>query len=139
MAGAPAAERPTAIAVENIVKRYGDFEAVKGVNFKVAEGEIFGLLGPNGAGKSTLIKALGGRLRPDAGTIRVNGNPVTLAAPPDAHRLGIWTVFQELTLLPWLSVAENLLMAREIDLVGSFRFHEEFAVAVAALFSNCTP
>ncbi len=46
---------PVAIAVEGIVKRYGDFEAVKGVNFSVTEGEIFGLLGPNGAGKSTLI------------------------------------------------------------------------------------
>ena len=47
-----------AIAVENIVKRYGDFEAVKGVSFSVAEGEIFGLLGPNGAGKSTLIRMM---------------------------------------------------------------------------------
>src|ERR1035441_1029740 len=47
-----------AIAVENIVKRYGDFEAVKGVSFSVADGEIFGLLGPNGAGKSTLIRMM---------------------------------------------------------------------------------
>ncbi len=53
--GAP---RPTAIAVEHIVKRYGDFEAVKDVSFSVAEGEIFGLLGPNGAGKSTLIRMM---------------------------------------------------------------------------------
>ena len=51
-------DRPTAIAVEHIVKRYGDFEAVKDVNFSVAEGEIFGLLGPNGAGKSTLIRMM---------------------------------------------------------------------------------
>ena len=49
---------PAAIAVENIVKRYGDFEAVKGVTFEVADGEIFGLLGPNGAGKSTLIRMM---------------------------------------------------------------------------------
>ncbi len=48
----------TAIEVENIVKRYGDFEAVKGVSFSVADGEIFGLLGPNGAGKSTLIRMM---------------------------------------------------------------------------------
>ena len=56
---ARAQQQPTpAIAVENIVKKYGDFEAVKGVSFAVAEGEIFGLLGPNGAGKSTLIRMM---------------------------------------------------------------------------------
>ena len=56
--GAPSTAATTAIAVENIVKRYGTFEAVKGVSFSVENGEIFGLLGPNGAGKSTLIRMM---------------------------------------------------------------------------------
>ena len=60
-----------AIAVENIVKRYGTFEAVKGVSFSVKDGEIFGLLGPNGAGKSTVIRGIVGRVIPDAGRISI--------------------------------------------------------------------
>ena len=76
-------------------------------------GEVHALVGENGAGKSTLIKILGGRVRPDAGEIRIKGQAVALAGPEDAHRLGAWTVFQELTLLPWMTVAENLLLGRE--------------------------
>ena len=60
-------QAPPAIRVEHIVKKYGDFEAVKGVSFTVADGEIFGLLGPNGAGKTTLLRLLLGFLRPTTG------------------------------------------------------------------------
>ena len=72
------------------------------------------LVGENGAGKSTLIKLLGGRLRPDAGEIRGSGaRQSQMNGPERAHALGVWTVFQELTLLPWMTVAENLLIGRE--------------------------
>ena len=73
-----------AIAVENIVKRYGDFEAVKGVTFQVAEGEIFGLLGPNGAGKSTLIRMMTTLIPVSSGKAIIAGHDVS--REPDAVR-----------------------------------------------------
>ena len=74
-----------AIDVRNIVKKFGDFEAVKGITFDVQEGEIFGLLGPNGAGKSTLIRMLTTLLPPTRGTALVNGCDV-VSALPDSRR-----------------------------------------------------
>jgi len=67
---------PAAIVVENIVKRFGTFEAVKGISFSVAEGEIFGLLGPNGAGKSTLIRMMTTLMPVTSGTAIVGGHDV---------------------------------------------------------------
>ncbi len=96
-----------------LFKSFGGVRALDDAAFSASLREVHALVGENGAGKSTLIKALGGRLRPDAGAIHIKGAPVSLAAPQDAHRLGVWTVFQELTLFPWMSVAENLLIARE--------------------------
>ena len=98
--------RPPAIAVENIVKRYGDFEAVKGVSFSVAEGEIFGLLGPNGAGKSTLIRMMTTLIPLTAGKAIVAGHDV--AKDPDAVRRMIGVIPQALTSDPDLTVEENL-------------------------------
>ena len=71
------------------------------------------LVGENGAGKSTMIKILSGLFRPDAGQVRVQGRAVSLDSPQAALRLGIGTIFQELTLLPYMTVAENLLLGRE--------------------------
>jgi ABC-type branched-subunit amino acid transport system ATPase component len=65
-----------AIVVDHLTKRFGEFTADDDLNFAVEQGEIFGILGPNGAGKSTLIKVLAGAHRPDAGTIKVDGQPV---------------------------------------------------------------
>jgi ABC-2 type transport system ATP-binding protein len=97
---------PTAIAVEHIVKRYGDFEAVKDVNFSVAEGEIFGLLGPNGAGKSTLIRMMTTLIPLTGGKALVAGHDV--AREPDAVRQVIGVIPQALTSDPDLTVEENL-------------------------------
>src|SRR5436309_347345 len=97
-----------AIDVRNIVKKYGDFEAVKGVTFDVAEGEIFGLLGPNGAGKSTLIRMMTTLLVPTAGTAVVNGFDVTKS--PNGVRESIGVIPQALTTDLELSVEENLLI-----------------------------
>jgi ABC-2 type transport system ATP-binding protein len=95
-----------AIAVENIVKRYGSFEAVKGVNFSVADGEIFGLLGPNGAGKSTLIRMMTTLVPITSGHATVAGFDV--AKDPDAVRRMIGVIPQALTSDPDLTVEENL-------------------------------
>ena len=97
---------PTAIAVEHIVKRYGDFEAVKDVNFSVAEGEIFGLLGPNGAGKSTLIRMMTTLIPLTGGKALVAGHDVAREA--DAVRQVIGVIPQALTSDPDLTVEENL-------------------------------
>jgi ABC-2 type transport system ATP-binding protein len=98
---------PTAaIAVEHIVKRYGDFEAVKDVSFSVAEGEIFGLLGPNGAGKSTLIRMMTTLVPITGGKAIVAGHDV--AKDADAVRRLIGVIPQALTSDPDLTVEENL-------------------------------
>jgi ABC-2 type transport system ATP-binding protein len=98
--------RPIAIEVENIVKRYGDFEAVKGVSFRVREGEIFGLLGPNGAGKSTLIRMMTTLIPATSGRAIVAGHDVS-KDPDDVRRL-IGVIPQALTSDPDLTVEENL-------------------------------
>jgi ABC-2 type transport system ATP-binding protein len=99
-------ERPIAIEVQNIVKRYGTFEAVKGVNFRVSEGEIFGLLGPNGAGKSTLIRMMTTLIPLTGGKALVAGYDVAKA--PDDVRRKIGVIPQALTSDPDLTVGENL-------------------------------
>src|SRR5450631_2661155 len=95
-----------AIAVENIVKRYGDFEAVKGVTFEVAEGEIFGLLGPNGAGKSTLIRMMTTLIPVTSGKAIIAGHDVSREA--DAVRRAIGVIPQALSSDIDLTVEENL-------------------------------
>ncbi len=102
------AVRPSAIAVEHIWKRYGDFEAVKDVNFNVFEGEIFGLLGPNGAGKSTLIRMMTTLIPVTAGKAIVGGHDVT--KDPDDVRRMIGVIPQALTSDQDLTVGENLVI-----------------------------
>jgi ribose transport system ATP-binding protein len=109
---ADAAGSPAVEAVR-VSKAFGGVRALEQASFAARAGEVHALVGENGAGKSTLIKVLGGRLRQDTGTIRVKGREVQFSGPDDGHALGAWTVFQELTLLPWMTVAENLLLRRE--------------------------
>jgi ABC-2 type transport system ATP-binding protein len=100
------ASRPVAIAVEHIRKSYGDFEAVKDVNFSVSEGEIFGLLGPNGAGKSTLIRMMTTLIPVTAGKALVAGHDVS--KDPDDVRRVIGVIPQALTSDQDLTLEENL-------------------------------
>jgi len=95
-----------AIKVENIVKRFGTFEAVKGISFEVADGEIFGLLGPNGAGKSTLIRMMTTLMPITEGSVFVAGHDVS--RDPDAARNSIGVIPQALTSDIDLTVEENL-------------------------------
>ncbi len=97
---------PPAIAVENIVKRYGTFEAVKGITFDVADGEIFGLLGPNGAGKSTLIRMMTTLIPVTAGRALIAGHDVMHEADTVRHLIGV--IPQALTSDIDLTVEENL-------------------------------
>jgi len=97
---------PPAIAVENIVKRYGAFEAVKGITFRVADGEIFGLLGPNGAGKSTLIRMMTTLIPVTSGRALVAGHDVEKEPDEVRHMIGV--IPQALTSDQDLTVGENL-------------------------------
>ena len=94
----------------DICKSFVGVRALQGVDFEVRRGEVHALLGENGAGKSTLIKIMAGVHRPDSGRLFFEGEPVTFATPRDAQKLGIDTIYQELSLYPELSVAENIFM-----------------------------
>jgi ABC-type sugar transport system ATPase subunit len=114
--GAPApsgAEPPPArLLAEGVSKSYPGVRALQGVDFSLAPGEVRALLGRNGAGKSTLVKILSGALRADAGRVALDGEAVTLSNPAAAREHGIATVHQELSIVPGLSVAENLFLGR---------------------------
>jgi len=108
LAAPPRVERRVAsLAARGIVKRFGPVLAVDHADFELAPG-VHALLGENGAGKSTLVKILYGYVRPDEGEILLDGRPVELGSPADARRLGIGLVFQQFTLVPALTVAENV-------------------------------
>jgi ribose transport system ATP-binding protein len=105
-------DRPL-LSLRGVTKRYGGVHALGGVDFSLRAGEIHALLGENGAGKSTLINVLAGLVRPESGTVEVNGVRVEIRTVADADRLGIRVIHQELSLAPNLSVAENLFLGRE--------------------------
>ncbi len=106
---------PTDIVLEaeGITKSFPGVRALDGVSLQVRRGRLLALLGENGAGKSTLMNILAGVFPPDAGTIHVNGRAVTFSNPRAAQAAGIGIVFQELNLIPHLSVAENIFLGRE--------------------------
>jgi inositol transport system ATP-binding protein len=101
------------LRMTGISKRYPGVQALENVSFELFSGEIHGLLGENGAGKSTLLKILAGAETSDAGRIEVAGAARTFASPHDAQALGIAIIYQELNLLPNLTVAENVFIGRE--------------------------
>jgi inositol transport system ATP-binding protein len=96
-----------------IGKRFPGVQALDDAGLEVQPGEIHALLGENGAGKSTLIKILSGAQQPDSGTIEFGGLKVTMASPHDAQRRGIVTIYQEFTLAPNMTIAENVFIGRE--------------------------
>ncbi|HEY6842283.1 MAG TPA: ATP-binding cassette domain-containing protein, partial [Chthoniobacterales bacterium] len=106
---------PPIISARGISKRFGNTVALKGVDFVLHLGEVHALLGENGAGKSTLINILAGELQPDAGEILVNGEPVRFKDPHHASSLGISVVYQELSLCPNLTAAQNISLHRAAD------------------------
>src|SRR4051794_20331462 len=109
------------LEMHGIVKQFPGVRALDGVDLDVREGEVHCLLGQNGAGKSTLIKVLAGAHQPDAGAITWRGQTVTLGGPQDAISLGIATIYQELDLVPGLTVADNIFLGRERSRFGIAR------------------
>jgi simple sugar transport system ATP-binding protein len=101
------------LELENVSKYFGSVIALRDVTLRLRRGEVHCLLGDNGAGKSTLIKMLAGVHRPSEGVYRVDGEPVELGSPRDALDRGIATVYQDLALVPLMSVARNFFMGRE--------------------------
>ena len=109
---AAAAQTAFGIEVISMSKRFGSFVALDNVSLKVAPGSFHALLGENGAGKSTLVKCIMGYYRPDDGTVIVGDRERAIANPRAAHALGLGMVYQHFTLVPAMSVAENLVMSR---------------------------
>ena len=99
------------LTLSGISKRYGGVRALEGVDFACERGKIHAVLGENGAGKSTLIKIIAGVVQPDAGSMRLAGNDVSFATPSAANAAGVVCIFQELSLMPDLSVADNISIA----------------------------
>lgn len=110
-----------AIELQNVSKCFGSVIALSDINMTVNAGEVHCLLGDNGAGKSTLIKILTGVHRPSQGRILVGGRPVEFRSPRDAADCGVATVFQDLGLIPLMSITRNFFLGRELQ-KGLFPF-----------------
>jgi simple sugar transport system ATP-binding protein len=106
-------DRPPLMEVVGLTKRFGAVTALSEVTFQVAAGEVHALLGDNGAGKSTLIQILNGVIQPTSGELRWEGKPVSMRSSRDAMALGISVVFQDLAIVPDLSITRNLFLGRE--------------------------
>jgi len=101
------------LALEGVSKSFPGVRALDGVTFEVRPGEVHALVGENGAGKSTLIKIVAGAYVPDEGTVTLDGRPLPLGDPLASARAGVSVIYQELTLVPELTVAENVFLGRE--------------------------
>ncbi|RXH11788.1 sugar ABC transporter ATP-binding protein [Bradyrhizobium guangzhouense] len=103
--------QPAFLTLSGISKRYAGVRALEGVDFACERGKIHAVLGENGAGKSTLIKIISGVVQPDSGSMRLDGRDVSFATPSAANAAGVVCIFQELSLMPDLSVADNISIA----------------------------
>jgi ribose transport system ATP-binding protein len=119
--------------MRGIRKAFGATLALDGVDLSVAAGEICGLVGQNGAGKSTLMSILAGALRPDAGSMAIDGRPYHPGSPVEARRAGVAMIYQELSLAPDLTVAENILLGAEPSRFGLVDRSRMRTLASAAL------
>ena len=102
-----------AVDMKGIVKHFGGVKALQGVDFQVEAGEIHALLGGNGAGKSTILKVLNGVHVPDEGSIDICGTRITAMSPEASRNAGVAMIFQEMSLIPTLTVAQNVFLTRE--------------------------
>jgi simple sugar transport system ATP-binding protein len=112
------AQEDVVLRAEGITKRFGAVVALRGIDMHLNRGEVLGLVGDNGAGKSTFVKILCGFQRQDEGRIFVEGREVDFHSVKDARAVGIETVYQDLALVPQLTVYENLFLNRELTSLG---------------------
>ena len=127
---------PPLIVMNDIVKTFPGVVALSGARLTVARGEVHGLVGQNGAGKSTLIKILTGVYRRDGGVVEIDGQLVHFRSPQDAQASGVSTIYQEINLVPYRSVAENIFMGREprrFGLIDWRRMNREAAAVLENL------
>ena len=110
---AAAADKPPLLEAHDVSKYFGAVVALEGVSLTVRAGAVTCLLGDNGAGKSTLIKTLSGVHQPDKGTLAVDGQPVEFGSPRDALDAGIATVYQDLSVMPLMSITRNFFLGNE--------------------------
>ncbi|MEU7103142.1 sugar ABC transporter ATP-binding protein [Streptomyces longwoodensis] len=133
--GADGAAPPAVLEAVGVGKRFAGVVALDDVSLTLRRGEIHALVGENGAGKSTLIKVLTGVHRPDAGELRLGGEPVSFARPHEAQQAGVSTIYQEVNLVPMMSVARNIFLGREprnrLRLIDFPRMHREAADLLA--------
>ena len=123
------------LAIEGIRKEFPGVLALDNVQLRVRPGTVHALMGENGAGKSTLMKIIAGIYQPDAGVIRLRGQPVTLKSPLDALEQGIAMIHQELALMNWMTVAENIWIRREPKRFGLVD-HRRMAQMTRELFQR---
>jgi len=105
---------PPLLEVVDVHKRFGSTRALTGASLYLNRGEVLGLIGDNGAGKSTLVNVIAGVHQPDRGTVFVEGAEQQFHGPADSQRVGIETVFQKLSLIPSLTITENVFLNREL-------------------------
>jgi galactofuranose transport system ATP-binding protein len=126
---------PAVLEVQGVSKRFAGVVALADVSLELRPGQVHALVGENGAGKSTLIKVLTGVYQPDQGQVVYQGEPVTFARPLDAQAAGISTIYQEVNLVPLMSVARNLFLGREptnrLGLIDFGRMHHEARVSLS--------
>ena len=121
------------LELSGISKRFGNLDALKGVDLRIGEAEAVGLIGDNGAGKSTLIKILSGVYPPSAGEIRFKGQKVDFRSPLDARQSGIEMIYQDLALAEDLDIAANIFLGREMrKRYGPIRLLDRDGMTVAA-------
>src|SRR5215212_7855142 len=115
MADRPIANADPDVLLEarGVCKSFPGVRALNDVQISVRRGRLNALLGENGAGKTTLMNILSGVFPPDAGTIVLNGRPISFSRPHEAQQAGVSTIYQELNLVPDLTVAENIFLSRE--------------------------
>ena len=118
----------TLVEMKNITKTFPGVKALDNAQLTLYKGEVLGLLGENGAGKSTLMNVLGGVYIPDSGSISIDGKEAKITNVVDAQNLGVAFIHQEIALVPYLSVAENIFLGRErmtAGMVDKRKMYEE--------------
>ena len=125
-----------AVRMTGISKHFGGVQALDNVDFEVHPGEVHALLGGNGAGKSTILKILNGVHQPDAGMIEVNGRPLTAHTPEASRAAGVAMNYQEMSLIPTLTVAQNVFLTREAKTGAGFIDDRRAEARAAALFAE---